>query len=81
MTRFWPTWASLLFFSCTFTFSKEGAQCNPSFYAADCALGGDPVRFFVPDLIHGDMGITWIYVLGPALDAIIAMGFEWILQA
>ncbi len=40
----------------------------------------NPVRSFAPDLIRGDMNTTWIYVLGPALGAIIAVGFEWILK-
>jgi aquaporin Z len=40
----------------------------------------NPVRSFAPDLIRGDMGTTWIYVLGPVLGAIIGVGFEWILK-
>ncbi len=40
----------------------------------------NPVRSFAPDLIRGDMSTTWIYVLGPVLGAIIAVGFEWILK-
>jgi aquaporin Z len=40
----------------------------------------NPARSFAPDLIRGDMGTTWIYVVGPVLGAIIAVGFEWILK-
>ena len=40
----------------------------------------NPVRSFAPDLIRGDIGTTWIYVLGPLLGAMIAAGFESILK-
>jgi len=40
----------------------------------------NPARSFAPDLVRGDMSTTWIYVLGPVLGAIIAVGFEWILK-
>jgi aquaporin Z len=40
----------------------------------------NPVRSFAPDLIRGDMNTTWIFVVGPVLGAIIAVGFEWILK-
>jgi aquaporin Z len=40
----------------------------------------NPVRSFAPDLIRGDLATTWIYVAGPVLGAIIAVGFEWILK-
>ena len=40
----------------------------------------NPVRSFAPDLIRGDISTTWIYVVGPILGAIIAVGFEWILK-
>jgi aquaporin Z len=40
----------------------------------------NPVRSFAPDLLRGDMSTTWIYVAGPLLGAIIAVGFEWILK-
>jgi len=40
----------------------------------------NPVRSFAPDLMRGDMSTTWIYVAGPVLGAIIAVGFEWILK-
>ena len=40
----------------------------------------NPVRSFAPDLMRGDLHTTWIYVVGPALGAVIAVGFEWILK-
>ena len=40
----------------------------------------NPVRSFAPDLIRGDLSTTWIYVVGPLLGGIIAVGFEWILK-
>jgi aquaporin Z len=40
----------------------------------------NPVRSFAPDLIRGDLMTSWIYVVGPVLGAIIAVGFEWILK-
>ncbi len=40
----------------------------------------NPVRSFAPDLIRGNLMTTWIYVVGPVLGAIIAVGFEWILK-
>jgi aquaporin Z len=40
----------------------------------------NPVRSFAPDLIRGDLMTTWIFVVGPVLGAIIAVGFEWILK-
>jgi aquaporin Z len=38
------------------------------------------VRSFAPDLIRGDLMTTWIYIAGPLVGAIIAVGFEWILK-
>jgi aquaporin Z len=40
----------------------------------------NPVRSFAPDLLRGDLGTSWIYILGPAVGALIAVGFEWILK-
>lgn len=40
----------------------------------------NPVRSFAPDLIRGDLSTTWIYIVGPLLGGIIAVGFEWILK-
>ncbi|GAN76893.1 MIP/aquaporin family protein [Acidisphaera rubrifaciens] len=40
----------------------------------------NPVRSFAPDLLRGDLSTTWIYVVGPLVGAMIAVGFEWILK-
>ena len=40
----------------------------------------NPVRSLAPDLVRGDMSTTWIYVAGPIIGAMIAVGFEWILK-
>jgi aquaporin Z len=40
----------------------------------------NPVRSLAPDLVRGDLGLTWIYVVGPVLGALIGVAFEWILK-
>jgi aquaporin Z len=40
----------------------------------------NPIRSLAPDLVRGDFSTSWIYVLGPLIGAIIAVGFEWILK-
>jgi aquaporin Z len=40
----------------------------------------NPVRSLAPDLMSGDMKTSWIYVVGPVVGAIIAVGFEWMLR-
>jgi len=40
----------------------------------------NPIRSFAPDLVRGDLSTTWIYVVGPLVGAMIAVGFEWILK-
>lgn len=40
----------------------------------------NPVRSLAPDLVRGDLGTTWIYVLGPIAGAMIGVAFEWILK-
>lgn len=40
----------------------------------------NPVRSFAPDLVRGDLRTTWIYIVGPIIGALIAVGFEWILR-
>ncbi len=40
----------------------------------------NPVRSLAPDLIRGNFTTTWIYVVGPLIGAMIAVGFEWILK-
>lgn len=40
----------------------------------------NPVRSFAPDLVRGNFVSTWIYVVGPAIGALIGVIFEWILK-
>lgn len=40
----------------------------------------NPVRSFAPDLLRGNLSATWIYIVGPIIGAMIAVGFEWILK-
>ena len=40
----------------------------------------NPARSFAPDLVRGDLGTTWIYIVGPMLGALIGVAFEWILK-
>ena len=40
----------------------------------------NPVRSLAPDVVLGDFGTTWIYLVGPLIGALIAVGFEWILK-
>ena len=40
----------------------------------------NPARSFAPDLVRGDLGTTWIYIVGPVLGALIGVAFEWILK-
>jgi aquaporin Z len=40
----------------------------------------NPVRSLAPDVIRGDLGTSWIYVVGPLVGAAIAVLFEWILK-
>jgi aquaporin Z len=40
----------------------------------------NPVRSLAPDLVRGDFHTTWIYVVGPAVGALIGVAFEWILK-
>jgi aquaporin Z len=40
----------------------------------------NPVRSFAPDLIRGNLHTDWIYLVGPIVGAMIAVGFEWILK-
>lgn len=40
----------------------------------------NPLRSLAPDLMRGDLGTTWIYVVGPVAGALIGAAFEWILK-
>jgi aquaporin Z len=40
----------------------------------------NPARSFGPDLVRGNLSTTWIYVVGPAIGALIGVIFERILK-
>jgi len=45
-----------------------------------CEASMNPVRSLAPDLVRGDLSMTWIYVVGPVVGAMIGVAFEWILK-
>ena len=40
----------------------------------------NPVRTFGPNLVGGDLGPYWIYLAGPILGAVLAVGFAFVLR-
>src|SRR5208282_2207297 len=40
----------------------------------------NPARSLAPDLVRGHLHTTWIYLVGPAVGALIGVTFEWILK-
>ena len=40
----------------------------------------NPIRSFAPMLVGGDLAHYWIYLVGPLLGAMVAVGFEFILK-
>jgi aquaporin Z len=40
----------------------------------------NPARTFGPDLVSADFGAYWVYVAGPLLGAVIAVGFAFVLR-
>jgi aquaporin Z len=40
----------------------------------------NPIRSLAPDLVRGDLGTTWIYIVGPFAGAMIGVAFESILK-
>jgi aquaporin Z len=40
----------------------------------------NPVRSLAPDLVRGNLGTAWIYLVGPVLGALIGVAFEWMLK-
>jgi len=40
----------------------------------------NPARSFAPELIGGDLTNYWIYLVGPIIGAMVAVGFEYILK-
>jgi aquaporin Z len=37
-------------------------------------------RSFGPDLVLGDFGHFWVYLVGPLAGATLAVGFAWVLR-
>jgi aquaporin Z len=40
----------------------------------------NPARSFAPDLVIGDFAHFWVYVIGPLVGALVAVGFAWVLR-
>jgi aquaporin Z len=40
----------------------------------------NPARLFGPELVGWDLTDYWIYLVGPIIGAMVAVGFEWILK-
>src|SRR5206468_3309183 len=40
----------------------------------------NPARSLAPDVLRGNFDHVWIYIAGPLLGAVIAVGFEWVLK-
>ena len=40
----------------------------------------NPVRSLAPDLVRGDWGTTWVYIVGPLVGALLGVTFEWMLK-
>jgi aquaporin Z len=40
----------------------------------------NPVRSFAPDLVRGDFGHVWLYLVGPVLGGLVAVGFAIVLR-
>lgn len=40
----------------------------------------NPVRSFAPDLVRGDLSHIWLYIAGPSLGALIAVGLAFVLR-
>jgi aquaporin Z len=40
----------------------------------------NPVRSLAPDIARSQFQTTWIYIVGPLIGCLIAVGFEWILK-
>jgi len=40
----------------------------------------NPIRSLAPDVLRGDLQMTWVYIAGPLAGAVIGVIFEWILK-
>jgi aquaporin Z len=40
----------------------------------------NPARTFGPDLVGGDFTSYWLYVAGPLIGALLAVGAAWVLR-
>ena len=40
----------------------------------------NPIRSLAPELVAGNLSNYWIYLVGPIIGAMLAVGFEWILK-
>ena len=40
----------------------------------------NPARTFGPDLVGGEFTSYWVYVAGPLIGAVLAVGAAWILR-
>lgn len=40
----------------------------------------NPIRSLAPDFVAGNLSHYWIYLVGPIVGAMVAVGFEWILK-
>jgi aquaporin Z len=40
----------------------------------------NPARSFGPDLARGDLSTWWVYLIGPVVGAVIAVGLAYVLR-
>jgi aquaporin Z len=40
----------------------------------------NPARSFGPDIVRGDLAHYWVYVVGPTLGSVLAVGIAWVLR-
>lgn len=54
--------------------------CTGLFAGPVSGASMNPARSFGPDLLGGNMGTFWIYLLGPLVGALLASGLAWVLE-